>query len=92
MAESTPFLGGNHDDDYDGESHPIKVAPANSHFKRPLKTISALISFLSIGVFGLLIAAYVLTNSGPFNYIWSTEETLRDLAIVVGTSLCSHLS
>lgn len=84
MAESTPFLAQSDDgDDYDNESHPIKTRPANAHFKRPIKLLTILNSFLSIAVFGLLIATFVLTSTGSFNNVYSTKETLRDLAIVV---------
>jgi hypothetical protein len=88
MAESTPFLAdSDHDDDYERESHPIKTQPANARFKRPIKLLSAFNSFLSLGAFGLLIASYILTSTGPFNYTYRTNEAIRDLAIVVSTVL-----
>ena len=86
MAESTPFLAHSDDgDDYERESHPIKTQPANAHFKRPIKLLTSFNSFLSIAVFGLLIAAFVLTSTGPFSYTYRTNDAIRDLAIVVST-------
>jgi lipopolysaccharide/colanic/teichoic acid biosynthesis glycosyltransferase len=86
MAEHTPFLA-REDDGDDYEHHPIKISPANSHFKRPLTVLTALISFLSLAIFALLIASYVLVSTGPFIYTWSSKEAIRDLAIVVSTSV-----
>lgn len=84
MAENTPFLGDDdHGDDYGGESHPLKRSPANAHFQRALKIITAITSLFSIAVFGLLIASYVLTSVGPFSYTYGTTDTARDLAIVL---------
>jgi len=87
MAESTPFLAHSDDgDDYDNESHPIKTQPANAHFKRPISLLTILNSFLSIGVFGLLIATVILASTGPFNNVYSVKEALRDLTIVLGVN------
>jgi hypothetical protein len=88
-SEETPFLADNdHGDDYDeGESGFIKYTPANSHYRRPIRILSGVISFLSLSIFGVLIACYVLINVGPFQYTWGTREASRDLAIVVSTLL-----
>lgn len=88
-SESTPFLADNdHVDDYDPNNF-SRVLPANAHFKKPLRVLSGVISFLSLGVFGLLIASYVLLNVGPFQYIWGSKEVTRDLSIVVSPSIAS---
>jgi hypothetical protein len=84
MAEHTPFLARDDGDEF--EHHPIKIAPANSHFKRPLTVLTALISFLSLSMFALVIASYVLVSTGPFIYIWNSKDALRDLAIVVSNT------
>jgi len=85
MAEHTPFLA-REDDGDEYEHHPIKIAPANSHFKRPIAVLTTLVAFLSFGIFALLIASYVMVSTGPFIYIWSSKEAIRDLAIVVSIS------
>ncbi|KAH8801419.1 hypothetical protein F5884DRAFT_862117 [Xylogone sp. PMI_703] len=82
-SETTPFLADDdHDDSYGGEeSHPIKTSEANSYFKRPIRILTSLIAFFCLSVFGLLIASYVMVEVGPFVYTYSSEESIRSLAI-----------
>jgi len=88
LTDETPFLA---DNEHDGlENHPIMVASANSHFKRPLNIITAVLSVLSIAVFALLIVTYVLLQTGPFRSIWSSQDSVRDLAIVVSHFFLYH--
>lgn len=83
-SASTPFLADNdhdHGDSYEGEESLSKNAPANAYFKRPIRILSAITSLFSLLIFGLLIAALVLLKVGPFNYTYSSNDTVRDLAI-----------
>ncbi|RFU26831.1 hypothetical protein B7463_g9504, partial [Scytalidium lignicola] len=82
-SENTPFLADNdHDDSYGGEeSHPVKTSYANSHFQRPLRILTSVTAFFCLSVFGLLITSYVLLQVGPFVYTYSSEDSIRDLAI-----------
>jgi len=92
MAENTTLLSDNdHSNEYnEEESHTTKILPANSHFKLPIKILSSFVSFFSISIFGLLIAAIVITNVGPFENTWSTGEAAQDLAICVGHSSTNY--
>jgi hypothetical protein len=93
-SERAPFLGdNNHDDDDDYESSDYRKTPANNYFKRPLRILSGITALLSIAVFGLLIASYVLLVTGPFNYAYNSADAVRDLAIVVSSLFpCSYIS
>lgn len=88
-AENQPFLAGSYRDDPqenshdEAEDHFIRVLPASAHFKRAIKVLTILIAALSISMFGLLVAEYVLVESGDFQSTWGTKETTRDLFIVV---------
>jgi hypothetical protein len=88
-SEATPFLSENdrresHDereDDY------VKPTPANMYFEKPVRIFAAVISLLSLGIGGLLIACCVLVKVGPFENTWGTGEAARDLAICVSTPI-----
>jgi hypothetical protein len=82
-SENTPFLADNdHGDSHDESgSHFIKVTPANSHFRRTIRILTSLTSFLSLSIFGLLIASYVVLNVAPVQFKWGPDEAIRDLAI-----------
>jgi len=82
MSTTTPLLSTHDDEEY----HPIASLPANAYFKRPIKLLGIATAFLSLAVFGLLIAALVFTKTGPFFYTYGTEGAVRDLAIIVGFS------
>jgi len=88
-SEETPFLAGTDPgDNYDDEDSSFtKCTQANSHFRRPIKIFTSVISLLSLAICVLLIASYVLITVGPFQYKWGTQEASRDLAICVSTSL-----
>jgi hypothetical protein len=87
-SENTPFLADNdHGNNYDeSQGDFIKVSPANSHFRRPIRILTGIISFLSLSVFGLLVASYVLLKVAPFQYTWGPQEAIRGLAICVSIS------
>lgn len=94
MAEptaSTAFLADNdHDHGYnysEEDDNLPKNAPANAHFKRPIKILTAITSLFSFLVFGLLIGAYVFLKTGPFTQTNDPERAARDLAIVVSRDL-----
>jgi hypothetical protein len=88
-SESTPFLSDNeHREGRDeAESEYIKPLPANSHFAKPLRILAAIVSLLSLGIGGVLIACCVLVHVGPFQYTWGTGEAARDLAICVSAPI-----
>ncbi len=88
-SENTPFLADNdHGDSHDESgSHFIKVTPANSHFRRTIRILTSLTSFLSLSIFGLLIASYVVLNVAPLQFKWGSDEAIRDLAICVSIPL-----
>ena len=65
------------------ENHPLKTSPVNAHFKHPIKILATIISFLSLSIFGLLIATHVLMTIGPFQSTGNSEEAVRVLAICV---------
>lgn len=86
-SENAPLLG---DNDYSEngdaqESHVSRTIPANTHFKLPIRILTSAISFLSISVAGLLIAVYVLIQTGSFGYTYSSRNAARELAICVGS-------
>ncbi|KAH8660865.1 hypothetical protein BGZ60DRAFT_433708 [Tricladium varicosporioides] len=91
-TENQPFLGRSyHDDPQDNshdnvEGHFIRVLPASAHFKRAVKILAVFTAALSLSVFGLLVADYVLIASGSFNSTWSARDTTRDLFIVLFTT------
>jgi hypothetical protein len=84
-SENTPFLADNdHRDSYDeAEGGFTKIPPANAHFRRPIRILTGVVSFLSLSIFGLLIASYILLNVGPFEWNWGSKEAIQDLAICV---------
>jgi len=81
IGDETPFLA---DNDHDGEDHVIKSIPANTHFKRPLRILSAINSMVSGLTFALLIATIILIQSGPYYYTYDAVNACRDLAITIG--------
>jgi hypothetical protein len=87
-SDTTPFLADNdHGDNYDETEHHItKKSPANAHFKLPIKILTIIISVLSLSICGILIGSYVFINTGPFQYTYGSSESIRDLAICVGSS------
>jgi hypothetical protein len=88
-SETTPFLADNdHSDNYEEtDNHFTKKSPVNAYFKLPIKILTIVISALSFSIFGLLIASYVLIKTGPFQYTFSAEGSVRDLAICVNNAL-----
>jgi hypothetical protein len=60
-SESTPLLADNDQTDPQDEieGHALKASPANARFKLPIQILTIITSFLSLSMFGLLIAAYV---------------------------------
>jgi len=80
-SEGTPFLADNEHSHDDPESDYVKPLPANSHFKKPIRILAAIISLLSLGIGALLIVCCVVVQVGPFEYTWGTGEAARDLAI-----------
>jgi hypothetical protein len=94
-SESTPLLAGNDQTDHQDEieSHSLKASPANAHFKLPIQILTIITSFLSLSIFGLLIATYVLIATGPFNfyYFGVTQDAVRHLAITVSHSSSMRL-
>jgi hypothetical protein len=89
-SDNTPFLDDNDhilvDSHDETESRPLKPSPAND-LKRPIQILTIIILFLSLAIFGLLTATYVLINAGPFKYTWSSREVVRHLAICVSRFL-----
>lgn len=87
-SEGTPFLSDNdHRDTHDEpEDNYVKELPANSHFKQPLRILTAIISLLSLGVGIVLVAAVIFVKTGPFEHAYHTSEEARDLAICVSAS------
>lgn len=86
-SESTPFLSDNEHRESRDEPEPeyIKPLPANSHFVKPLRILTAIVALLSLGIGGLLIACCVLVRVGPFQYTGDSGEAARNLAICVSS-------
>jgi len=88
-SDSTPLLAdSDHIDSHDEvESHPFEPSPAEAHLNRPIKILTIIIWFLSLSIFGLLIATDVLINKGPFQYTWTAKELVRHLAVCLFVNL-----
>ena len=84
-SDTTPFIPDNdHSDNHEEtESHITKKSPANAHFKLQIKILTIIVSVLSFSICGILIGSYVFINTGPFQYTYSSSESVRDLAICV---------
>jgi len=89
-SETTPFLTNyDHDEDAtlvrDPEEDVTKVAPpANAHFKRHIKILTICVSAFSGIATGVLIAAFVIIQIGPWRvYMNYAQFPVQDLGITV---------
>ena len=84
MERTALLIDNDHTDSYDEtEGDVSKPTPTHAHFKLPIKILTISVSVLSIAIFVLLIASYVLLSVGPFQYTYSSQKGIRDLAICV---------
>lgn len=92
--ESTPFLVHDDEQDYHQDSHYINVhsKPANAHFKRALRLLTAILTVLAVGAGVVMIIAIVRMKSGPFSYVDETTKHMTGLTIVVSISCRFRLS
>ena len=91
-SESTPLLGHNdHIDTHtDIESHSSQTSLVDTRLNLAIKVLIVIVSLLSLADLGLLIASYILIETGPFYWIWGVEELLRHQGICVSRfRLCS---
>jgi hypothetical protein len=86
-SEDTPFLAQNNHENQDEHGYDyVKPLPANSYFKLPIRTLTAAICLLSLGVGIVCIAAIIFARTGPFVQRYHVVEEARDLAICVSIS------
>ncbi len=91
-SENTPFLADTdhendvndfHEEGYDDV--PSKI-PANSHFKRSIKTLTIVLAIFSALTIMMAITSFVLIQIAPFKgYTYNARDVLKDLGICVST-------
>ena len=88
-SENTPLLTSDdrltsHDE---SQNRHLRTLPEKSPFKLAITILRVLTSFLSLSIFGILLATYVLITTGPFDFVSNSEQAVRILAIIVSQAI-----